>query len=305
MKRLIIFLTGLLMMLAFIGCGRQEERPDGKEYNIYFLNDKATKVISESYFSETEEASALAEELLTQLRKEADKKQYETVESQGFSILDLVVSDGVVIINVDERYREVDNIRSILCRAALARTFTQIEGVQAVSMTVNGEALTDAGGNVIGLMQADLFIDNAGDEITPVETVSLTIYFANETGDGLKTVTRSLEYNSNISMEKLVIEQIIAGPSEEGGAPTINPDTKLISATTKDGICYVNFDAAFLTQIYEVSPEVAIYSIVNSLVELSNINKVQFSVEGETNIMYREKMNFASVFERNLDLVSK
>ena len=46
-----------------------------------------------------------------------------------------------------------------------------------------------------------------------------------------------------------------------------------------------------------------IYSITNSLVELSNINKVQISVDGETNITFREKFNLSDLFERNLDLL--
>ena len=58
-----------------------------------------------------------------------------------------------------------------------------------------------------------------------------------------------------------------------------------------------------MSQPYTVSAEVTIYSITNSLVELSNINKVQISVDGETNITFREKFNLSDLFERNLDLL--
>ncbi len=52
-----------------------------------------------------------------------------------------------------------------------------------------------------------------------------------------------------------------------------------------------------------MASDVTIYSITNSLVELSNVNRVQISVNGETNISYRENMSLNNVFERNLDIL--
>ena len=47
----------------------------------------------------------------------------------------------------------------------------------------------------------------------------------------------------------------------------------------------------------------AIYSVVNTLVELSTINKVQFSIDGEQVLTYNDSVNFGESFERNLDIV--
>ena len=99
--------------------------------------------------------------------------------------------------------------------------------------------------------------------------------------------------------------RLIAGPDAENEElyPVINPATKVLGVTVKDGTCYVNLDNGFLTQTYNVSAEVQIYSIVNSLVELSNINKVQIAVNGNTDMIFREKISLSNVFDRNLDLV--
>ena len=48
-----------------------------------------------------------------------------------------------------------------------------------------------------------------------------------------------------------------------------------------------------------VSTDVAVYSIVNSLVELSNINKVQILINGEVPESFQ-----TTTFERNLDIVT-
>jgi germination protein M len=89
----------------------------------------------------------------------------------------------------------------------------------------------------------------------------------------------------------------------QGAYPTVNPLTNIVSVNVKDGVCYVDLSEDFLNQPYNVNSEVTIYSITNSLVELSNVNKVQISVNGETNISYRENIKLSTVFERNLDLI--
>ena len=106
-------------------------------------------------------------------------------------------------------------------------------------------------------------------------------------------------------MEKLVLEQLIAGPSEEDGEayPVISSAAKVLGVTVKDGVCYVNLDENALTQIGNVTAETEIYAIVNSLAELPNINRVQIAVGGKTDVVFREKVQLSTAFDRNLDLV--
>ena len=160
----------------------------------------------------------------------------------------------------------------VLTRAAVVRSLTQIPEVEYVMITIAGEPLMDMAGNPLGIMTADMFVDNEGEQMNSYEKVTIRLYFANETGDGLIPINRELLHNidvSNISMEKLVVEQLIAGPANDESYPTINPDTKLLGVTVKDGICYVNLDSTFLTPVNQVTSDVTIYSITNSLVELS------------------------------------
>ena len=103
------------------------------------------------------------------------------------------------------------------------------------------------------------------------------------------------------------MEQLVGGVTEDeaetGAYPIINGDTRVLSVTEKDGICYVNLDNGFLAQTLNVSPDVAIYSIVNSLVELPSVTKVQFSVNGETSILFRDVYPLNVLYERNLELI--
>lgn len=294
----------LLLFTVICACGRQDNPDQGHTYKVYYENNDETGIYPQEYETETTDKEALLLELLEQLGTVSGKLEYKAPLSGDFNLLDYNIVEDQLTLIFDENYKWQPVTTEVLVRAAIVRTLTQIEGIQYVIFQIKSEPLTDASGTVIGIMNADMFIDNAGNEINTYEKVKLTLYFANEDGDGLKAVNRSVVYNSNIAMERLVVEQLIAGPNEEEKAfPTINPDTKIVSVNVKDGICYVNLDSAFLTQIYNVTSEVAVYSLINSLVELSNVNKVQISINGDTNVNYKENISFSTVFERNLELV--
>lgn len=309
MKRVVMLFCLMLCLLAVMGCGKQEQADRSRIYNIYALNKDENKIVSSEYMVQSVEQEALIAELLEQLAKVPEKLEYKTPLMGNFKLLNYSLEGGQLILNFDALYHAQPVTTEVLVRAAIVRTMTQVEGVDYVSFQVMSEPLSDASGNVIGIMSEDMFIDHAESEISSREKVKVRLYFANETGDKLIEMNRTLVYsnNANISMERLVVEQLIGGPTEQVKDevfPTINPSTKVISVTVKDGICYVNLNENFLTQNYNVTSEVTIYSIVNSLVELPNVNRVQIAINGDSNVMYRENTSLAVAYERNLDLVT-
>lgn len=306
-KKRKIFWMGLLMTAVLILCCACAGREDGQKgiaYQIYYVNNDETKIVSKEYRSETTDETLLLEELLGQLAVISERLEYETPLDKEFALIGHTLDNGLLTLDFDERYRDLRGAREVLVRASIVRTVTQLKQVERVAFTVKGEQLVDQAGVAIGVMNDESFIENAGNEINAYEKVDLRLYFANESGDYLvEENRRNVVYNSNISLEKLVVEKLVEGPVSEGVYPTINPSTKVISVTVKDGICYVNLSDDFLNQPYNVTSDVTIYSIANSLAELANVNKVQISIDGETNISYREKLSLNNVFERNLDML--
>ena len=59
----------------------------------------------------------------------------------------------------------------------------------------------------------------------------------------------------------------------------------------------------FRSQDYNIEEPIVLYSIINSLSELSTVNKVQVSVGGDTSGVYRDKFALDELYERNLDYV--
>ncbi len=305
MKKYGIWLC-IMFMLVLTACGKEQKATDETVYQIYEVNKEETKVASREITTTETDTEKLLGVLIEELEKTPEDTENRAAITEAIQLQSSTVADESANLNFGVGYYEQSLTGEILTRAAIVRTLTQIPDVNYVSFLVDGSALLNNQGAPVGVMTADQFIDNSGNEINTEEKVSLVLYFANENGDKLKTVTREVVYSSNISLDKLVMEQLITGVQDgEEAYPTINPATKVVSVTVSDGTCYVNLDKEFLTQIYKVDANVTIYSIVNSLVELSDVNRVQISINGETDLSYKESVPLATVFERNLELVEQ
>ncbi len=99
---------------------------------------------------------------------------------------------------------------------------TQIDGVDCVAFYIGDAPLTDAKGNLVGTINQDSFIENPGEQINSIQNTTLTLYFSNLDGDGLvKEVREDVYYSSNISMEKLIMEQLLDGPKTKDAKSAI------------------------------------------------------------------------------------
>ena len=294
----------LLLCIILGGCGKSQG--EQQAYQVYYLDRNENHIVSQEYevAADPQDVETVVEELLWRLSTPADKVDYRPA-IKGFEVLGFQILEKQITLNFSTEYRELEPIQEVLTRAAIVKTLTQLEKITYVTIQINGENLLDRGGETVGVMTADSFIDNTGEDMKNYEETEVSLYFANAAGDQLIKVNRRLMYNTNIAREKLVVDQLIKGPLKQNKGensttfPVLNPQTQILSVNVKDRICYVNLDNSFLTTPYGVSADVVIYSLVNSLTELPGILKVQIAVEGETKIKYQEKYDLSIPFEAN------
>ncbi|MDE7319911.1 MAG: GerMN domain-containing protein [Lachnospiraceae bacterium] len=296
------FLLGVLLCLGMAGCsGQNEEEESG--YRIWYMNKDETRLAYEYRELRAENTEGLLNEALEFLREEPEDENYKPPLPENVRIESYEIEHNQLYLNFSVEYMDMLKVYEVLCRAALVRTLCQIPEIDYIGFRVADQPLMDLRGKAIGLMNEDQFIENAGEEINAYRTADLTLYYTNETGDRLVPQRVPMEYNSNISLEKLIVERLIDGPPYEGAYPTIPANTRLVSVSVRDGICYVNLDAGFLETGYNVTESIPIYSIVNSLIRNTDAQKVQISIDGETNRIFRESISFDTIFERNEELV--
>ncbi len=297
-------LLGLVLMLVTGTTGCKGEA-DNKEtgFFIYYPDKEYNKVMAVEYTPASSDAEMIVEECIEKLSIQPKNVELRSAIPAEVRLLSIDVKENLIYLDFSAEYYNIDNLEEVLRRAAIVRTLNQIEGIDGVSFAVEGIGLEDAKSQPLGIMTADMFIDNAGNEINSYERTKLTLYYSNEAGDKLLKTAEMVVYNTNISMEKLVTEHIISGPLSSRVIPVVSKDVEIISVNTKDGVCYVNLSKEFLNKQGALSDELVIYSFVNSLTELPNINKVQFMIEGESDVDYGNHSNLNELFERNLEIV--
>lgn len=295
----LILLVLLLLLGTLAGCGEKKE--EVSEYYIYYLDKDKTKNVAVGFEPKASDTENMIKEMLEALTKDTDSPDYQKVLPEDVHINEWKLENAQLYLYFNNDYGELDNIVEVLSRAAIVRTLTQLEGVDCISFYVGDSPLIDNNGNPVGLMTAESFVENPGEQINAIMSSEITLYFSNENGTKLVPEVREVHYSSNISMEKLVMEQLLKGPDEDGLRAAIPQGTKLVNVSVLDGVCFVNLDEGFLNQNYEIAEPIVIYSIVDSLVELPNVNKVQISVNGDSNKIYRESYDLSVMYDRNLD----
>ena len=295
----VLFLLFVLLFTA--GCGKTQEE---SRYHIAYLNKDKTGIVEVPYEMKAITTETMIEEFFAALCAEPDDVDYRKPIPSDVEITKYSLDGALLTIYFDADYLNMNEVEEVLCRAAIVRTLTQITGVDCVSFYVDETPLTDAEGRLVGTMYGESFVENPGEQINSIQNTNLTLYFSNETGDGLVKETRKVHYSSNISLEKLIMEQLLVGPEISGAKSAIPTGTKLISVSLVDGVCYVSFDETFKNQDYSINEAIVIYSIVDSLSELSSISKVQISVNGDTSGVYRDNFKLADMYDRNLDYVT-
>lgn len=309
MKRRNIFIILLLLcmslLVGLIGCERKKEKPEGA-YSVYYLKQSGTELTQDFYVVQAEEPENIVTELWNQFISVPEGEDNISAFPPNVSLLGVKIEDRVLYFDFSKEYRELEQEREVLLRAAIVLTFTQIPDVDSVAITIENQPLTDSTGNPIGVQTSSNFVDIFGKGLNSATRTTLTLYFSNETGDKLVKETREVAFESSYPVEQYVVNLLIEGPKEEGHKATLPSNLKILGVSVKDNICYVNFDSSFVSNaLTDLKDYMSVYSVVNSLAELTGVRKVQISIDGATNVKFKDNISLAEPLDRNLDYVEE
>ncbi len=313
---LILVVAVALSLVPALGACNKEENNDGKIL-IYYTNNTAEDLHYRAVKIKTEDVEPidLILDLLDRMfNSNLEDKSYYSVKPAEVEINSINLKDGIIAIDFNSEYLKLTNVREIILRAGVVLTLIQVPGVIGVSFTVDNVPITDRNNEVIGTMTKEKFVNVLlNEEGMLKQTTELKVYFANETKDKLVPVyyTFSID-NTSLSMEEYLITKLIEGPEKDPNAinnesnvdeqvliPTVSDDVELISVVTTDRTCYINFGHNFLEQKNDVSDEIMIYSIVNTVCQLPYVSSVQFLIEGEREVELHKTISFAEKFKYN------
>lgn len=299
---LVLFLL-VAMSLFCAGCGKENEGVgENSGYMIYYLNASGNQLVGNPYEPQMTETESLVQELMAALNTVPSDLECQSAMPSQVEKMSFRVDANVLHLYADANYALMNSVQEILCRAALTKTLTQIPGIDYLTIYCAEQPIMDGAGNPVGMLSATDFVDSIRD-VNSFEKTEMTLYFANETGDMLLQEKREVMRSTNTSVEKLIVEQLIEGPKTNGRYATLPKDVKLLNVSVNESVCSINLDAAFLNSTLEVKEYIPIYSIVNSLSELSTVSRVQIRINGSEDAVFRDLVPLNMVFVRNYDYI--
>ena len=182
-----------------------------------------------------------------------------------------------VTLTFDDSLAELSGIRLRLVCACIARTLWEFRGYETVRFRTQTRLLDDQ--EYLSIRPGRLVLE---DHSAGQPSAMVTLYFSDRDGRYLIGEQRSASENESEKMEEQIVHRLLEGPNSDSLRPTIPPGTMLLNVSLVNGICMVNFSEEFLANRPETSLEerMTVFSVVNSLAQLEDVDAVDIRVEG-------------------------
>ncbi len=310
MKKLFSAVLALVLACSLLtGCTveTQEEKVDSgsNQYYLYYVNKDETKVVKERYQLEQESAEFMLQDFTGILNAQEGSGDNLALLPSGVQLVTYRLNESLLELEFNSDYSKMSRAREILVRAGVARTFLQIPGVTGIKIFIESEELKDSKGQAVGVIDGNTFVEMWGSDKDAYRYDTFTLYFTDKTGEHLVAEQRNVYYKRILPRERVILEQLAKGPMVKGHYPTIPQETEILGVEVSDDVCYVDFSSAFADSGIDIPVNTMIYSVVNSLLDTASADKVQISVEGDTEATLSDGTSLYSLFSKNTDLVLK
>lgn len=304
-KNIAAVLMVFSLIIALTACQSSSSKKDKNTFMVYYTDQSANDIIYKEQVvpdADKMEQIEIVEALLDLMFKQADASgEFYSAKPEDVNIDGINIKDGLINLDFNKNYLRMTNVKEIILKASVVLTLIQVPGVLGVSFSVEGSPITDSTGEAIGNMTRDSFVNVLlNEEGMLKQETDVKVYFANE--DGTRLVPENYVFtidNSSSSIEEYILAKLIAGPEAPAHNRTIAADVTVNSVVTTEGVCYVNFSKSFIEQNQPVNDEIMIYSIVDSLCELTYVHSVNFMVEGDSNILLHGNMDLSEPLVRD------
>lgn len=302
--------VSLLVIIAIVGIYnyfRNVDFTDGTiTYDIYYIDKTSQKLdIEERVVNYVDDDSTMFNTVVDEFASGPSSTNSKLILPSEFKIQKKSYSKKTAYIDLEKSFNNLKSTDQILTLSALVYTLTDMSFIDGVVVTIDEVPAVSQKG------QAPILLNRQNVRNNPVvapeksEWQTVTLYFADRSGAKLVSEQRSIEVKNSQSLEYQIVEQLIEGPDKNMLQPTISKKTDIIDIKTENDICYVNLSKNFLTSTPQgiKDDSVKIYSIVDSLTELSSVNRVQFLIEGEKVNNISSDFDFSKPFGRNEEIL--
>ncbi len=279
-KILLLLLIVLFITIpAWLFMNKNSNNDNTATLELYYLSENSTSINPIKKDFSYANNGELPELVLDALTKNPSDTKSTHVINKGTK-WNISASSSGLLVDFSKDFLTDDASRNLLATYAVVKSLCRVDTIHAVKVTVDGNDIIAPDNTPIDYL-SDKDINLESDTHTSENKV-LHLYFA--TSDlRLFPEYRTVKLSDTVTLEQYIVSELIKGPTDEGLSPTLTADTKVLSAESADGTAYINMSQSFLdkNQGTPDKEQRAVYSIVNSVCDVANVNDVQILIEGK------------------------
>lgn len=268
-------------LLAAGGCAAPEQAEGGgQSYLIYYsaLNDRdgeSAVAAEERLLPQGQETIPGLMGLLLQRPQGADLA---TPFPGGLKLLDWTLEEGQLHLDLSEQYYSLSGVDLTLADACLTLTFSQLEEVESVYVTVEGHELPYR--TIQQLTAGDILL--AGGVEEPM-ALGVELWYLRQNGQALGMERRQIVKTVDQTVVQAVLAAWAEGPEEDGLTSCLPEGSQILSAELRNGVCVVDLSPEFIEGLPpdEKTAALMVYAMVNTLCGVDGVEAVQLYVEGQ------------------------
>ena len=275
-------LCALLLLLTACASAQQESEAQG--YELYYLADLSlaggedaiaasrTRYVPQEGETTEDCARALVEQLLA----DPSDGTLRSPVPAGTSLQLLKISGRRARIDLSAQYARLSGVDLTLADYCFTLTLTQLEDVNAVSITAGGRELPYRTTHV--LLAADTLLSSRDSAPRPI-TVSL--YYLEKASGALRAEQQTLALYEGQTRVSAVLEALSGEPEDDTLVSIVPEGLAVLSSRIEEGTCYVNLSGAELPE-EEAARQQLLDAVELSLASISGVETVQLLIEGES-----------------------
>ena len=280
-----ISIAAILLLLVFTlaACGQNAQEKQGN-YRLYLVSQaesaRGEDAIAEYPVDIADEdctTQELAQKLLDALLRGSGDARYLSPFPNGTQVQELSISGKRAHVDFTANYGRLSGIDLSLADYCVALTLTQLDGVNAVTITANGREIPYRRTQL--LTAADPLLGSREDTLRPI---TVQLYFLDKQTNELRAQQQTLALYEGQPRVNALLEAFLAGPENDDTlAPLLGVDFSILSSRIEENTCYLNLPSDVLLPENAQEQRLAMDALVRSLRSLTGVEQVQILVDGE------------------------
>lgn len=248
---------------------------------VYYTDQDRRYLIGQDISVNLAEEDDVIDYLISQLAAAPKDSRLLSCLPTGTKLLSAQVDDGLCTLDLSGEFDSrgwTTSEAQRLTLMCLVNTLTQLEGVDRVEFSVEGDLLAQY--RLLNISEPLVFDETViGPVRTGVNEFDATLYVSNGSSLYLSPIPTRIRQTSGMTQAELVVGALLHFENRNGWSSTIPKDTQVNFVTVIEGVCQIDLSQEFLADPDSLQQPVR--ALIASVCALDEVRSARITVDGK------------------------